>query len=128
MNVTGGPLTPTAAETYTVISLGGIDANNNDVLYQVSAGTVASVVSSTTMSAALTLSNLALGDIVIGMQKPTQQVGILFGSSFVSSAGKLCVTFGNPTAGPLTPTANEVYGVATKRPNPVAPLLSTRRR
>lgn len=122
-NVTAGPLTPTAAQTYTIISLGGIDANSNDVLYQVTAGTVASVVSSTTMSAALTLSNLAVSDIVIGMSKPTVQVGLINGASFVSSAGKLCVTFGNPTAGPLTPTASEVYGVAVKRPNPVAPLV-----
>lgn len=123
MNVTAGPLTPTAAQTYTIISLGGIDANNNDVLYQVTAGTVASVVSSTTMSAAITLSNLALSDIVIGVQKPTFQAGILFGTAWVTSAGKLGVTFGNPTAGPLTPTASEVYGVAIKRPNPVAPLV-----
>lgn len=123
MNVTAGPLTPTAAQTYTIVSLGGIDANNNDVLYQVTAGTVASVVSSTTMSAALTLSNLAVSDIVVGVSKPTFQAGILFGTAWVTSAGKLGVTFGNPTAGPLTPTASEVYGVAVKRPNPVAPLV-----
>jgi hypothetical protein len=123
MNVTAGPLTPTAAQVYTIISLGGIDANSNDVLYQVTAGTVASVVSSITMSAAITLSNLAVNDIVVGVSKPTFQSGIMFGTAWVTSAGKLGVTFGNPTNGPLTPTANEVYGVAIKRPNPVAPLV-----
>jgi hypothetical protein len=76
MNVTAGPLTPTAAQVYTIISLGGIDANSNDVLYQVTAGTVASVVSSTTMSAAITLSNLAVNDIVVGVSKPTFQAGV----------------------------------------------------
>lgn len=123
INATAGPLTPTAGETYTVICLGGIDAMNNDVLYQVSAGATATIASSTTVTAAITLSNLAVGDMVVGIQKPTGQAGLLTGSAFVSSVGKLCVTFSGQAAGGITPTANEVYGVATKRPNPVAPLL-----
>src|SRR5260221_5394900 len=66
MNVTAGPLTPTAGQTYTIVSLGGIDANSNDVLYQVTAGTVARVVSSTTTSSALPLAKLSPGGILVG--------------------------------------------------------------
>lgn len=121
-NVTAGTLTPAAAQTYTVISLGGLDALNNDVLFQVSAAPVA-VATLTTAVGTLTIANLAVSDTITGIQKPTNQAGLIAGSGLVSAAGVGGVVFGNFTTASITPTANEVYGVRVWRPNPVAPLV-----
>lgn len=125
MNVTSATtLTPTAAESYTVISLGGMDAENNNVLYQVSANAVTGVGAATTAQRNITITNLAVSDVVLGVQKPTLQAGLLAGGALVSSAGWVGITFANVTsAATLTPTANEVYGVGIYRPAPVAPLV-----
>jgi len=123
MNVTGGTLTPTAGQSYTVISLGGLDAVNNNVTYQISSGTITGVATVTTAQRNLTITNLAITDIVLGVSKPTLQAGLISGGARVSAAGFIGVDFANPTAGTLTPTANEVYGAQIFRPAPVAPLL-----
>jgi hypothetical protein len=122
MNVTAGPLTPTAAETYTVISLGGIDAVNNEVLYQIT-GSPSSVATTTTANRSLAVSNVGVTDTVIGVSKPTVQAGLITGGANVSAAGVIGVSFANTTAGFLTPTASEVYSAAIRRVNPVAPLV-----
>jgi len=121
-NVTSAPLTPTAAESYTVISMGGLDALNNEILFQVSAAPVA-VPTLSSLAGTLTIGNLAVTDTVKGVQKPTQQNGLIPGAGFVSAAGVGAVIFGNFTTASITPTANEVYGVSIFRPNPAAPLV-----
>lgn len=123
-NVTSGTvITPTAAQTYTFISLGGVDAQSNDVVYQVSVSPAA-VGALSTVNNGLTITNLALGDIVTSVSKPTQQNGLLVGGGgFVSAAGSAGFTLANVTsAGSLTPTANEVYAVRTWRPNLAGPM------
>jgi hypothetical protein len=50
-----------------------------------------------------------VGDVLAFVNKPTHQVGLIVGTGRVSSAGNLTVTFANPTAGGLTPTAAETY-------------------
>lgn len=122
MNATAGPLTPTTSQTYTVISLGGLDATNNDVMFQISGAAQASLATLTTAQSTLTIGNLGVTDIVTGIQKPTNQAGLLASGGFVSAAGVAAVTFANVTASFLTPTANEVYGVKIWRAAPVAPL------
>lgn len=121
-NVTGTVLTPTAAETYTFISLGGVDAQNNEVVYQVSANTVAAVATLTSAQANITCTNIATSDMVIGWSKPTNQAGLIQGDARVSSAGFIGFTFGNFTTASITPTAGEVYVVGTRRPSLAGPL------
>jgi len=121
-NLTAATLTPTAGETYTVISLGGLDAINNDIQFQVSAAPVA-VPTLSSLAGTLTISNLAVTDTVKGVQKPTNQLGLIAGGGFVSAAGVGAVVFGNFTTASITPTANEIYGVSVFRPNPAAPLV-----
>ena len=116
-------VTPTAGEAYTVISLGGLNPLGNDILYQVSAGTLAGVATLTTAQANVTLTNLQTTDVIKGVSKPTNQAGLIVGGSKVSAAGFVGITFGNFTTATITPTANEVYEVSTFRPNPLAPLL-----
>src|SRR6185369_2078314 len=54
--------------------------------------------------------SLASGDLVL-VTKPTAQAGIWVGNARVSAANVAGVTFGNMTAGFLTPTTSETYGV-----------------
>ncbi len=121
-NATVTPVTPTAAENYTVYSLGGLDARGNNVGAQVTTA-LTGVATITVAQRTATLTNLAVTDMVVGVQKPTNQAGIGLIGGRVAAAGSLGVDFVNPTAGTLTPTANEVYGVEIKRPAPIAPLV-----
>lgn len=121
-NNTAGTLTPTAAENYTVYGLGGLDAGGNVMSAQVTTA-LTGVATITVAQRTATLSALAVSDVVIGVQKPTNQAGIGLIGGRVAAAGSLGVDFANPTAGTLTPTANEVYGVSFLRPAPVAPLV-----
>lgn len=45
----------------------------------------------------------------VGVSKPTHQSGGMPVQARVSSATQLAITFVNPTAGNVTPTAGEVY-------------------
>ena len=57
---------------------------------------------------------LAVGDVVL-VQKPTSQAGLGICGARVSAANTLAITWVNPTAGGLTPTAGEVYTVVQIR-------------
>lgn len=65
---------------------------------------------------------LAVGDFVYVI-KPTAQSGVGIAGARVSSAGNIGITFINPTAGNVTPTAAETYliihapGLLSGRPN-----------
>lgn len=125
-NVTATTTTPTAAESYTVFAMGGLDALSNVVLYEASIGAAlaAGIATITTGEiAGITLTGLAVTDNVIGVTKPTVQAGLGIAGWRVSAANTLAVTFVNPTVATLTPTASEVYGVSVYRPAPVAPLV-----
>ena len=122
-NSTAGVLTPTASETYTFSSLGGIDTNSPFLTYQVSVGTLTGVATATTAQQNVTLSALASTDIVLGVTKPTNQAGLCVVAGRVSSAGNLGIILNNVTAGTLTPTANEVYVAEIQRATPVAPFV-----
>lgn len=121
-NATATPITPTAAESYAVQSLGGLDARGNHLGAQVTTA-LTGVATITVAQRTATLTNLAVTDMVVGVQKPTNQAGIGIIGGRVAAAGSLGVDFVNPTAGTLTPTANEVYGVNILRPAPIAPLV-----
>lgn len=65
---------------------------------------------------------LLVGDVVFVM-KPTAQAGLGIAGARVSAADQLSISFVNPTAGSITPTAAEVYTVLVFRiqPNWTAP-------
>ncbi len=71
----------------------------------------------TTSTQNVTVSGLEVGDMVF-VQKLTAQTGLLTGGvSYVSTANTLPVTFVNPTAGSITPTASDTYSLLIFRPN-----------
>lgn len=125
-NVTSGALTPTAAEAYTVVCLGGLTAASGMTAYQV---TTASVISAGVTAAAtgaynLTLTNAATTDQFISWQKPTNQSGINVAGGKISSAGVVNIYIGNQTSATvITPTANEVVSVFLNKAAPVAPMV-----
>lgn len=59
----------------------------------------------------VTIPGLKTTDKIVGIQKPTNQNGLVVSGGFVSAADELSVKFSNPTAGGITPTANETYTV-----------------
>lgn len=69
-----------------------------------------------------TLNGVAVGDFVYAI-KPTAQAGLGISGSRVTAANTIGITFINPTAGNITPTASETYlvlhcpGLLTGRAN-----------
>lgn len=124
VNVTAGVLTPTAAEVYTFFSSLGLDAIDNSLMLVANVTlTPATVATITTADVTLTSANVNADDTVIGVQKPTLQAGLGVVASRVSAASTLKVTFVNPTAGTLTPTASEDYQISLFRPALAGPLM-----
>jgi hypothetical protein len=65
-----------------------------------------------------TVKGLLVGDMVF-VQKPTAQAGLGIVGSRVTAADTLGITFVNPTAGNITPTAGEIYTIVViRRENP----------
>lgn len=103
-NLTGGTLTPTASQTYTVVALRGF-TNFTGTL------TPAAVPANTIAEQQFTLGGIRGGDLV-QVNKPTAQAGLDIVGMRVVSSGTLGITFANVTAATITPTAAEVYSVA----------------
>lgn len=75
---------------------------------KVNIGTPAAVPTISTLAHSVTVNGVAVGDFVAAV-KPTEQTGIAVCSCRVSGANTVIVTFVNPTAGNITPTASEIY-------------------
>lgn len=119
------PITPTAGETYTVFSLGGLDAVSDTLAVQANVGTLLSVATTTTAEQLVTVTGLLASDIVTGVSKPSAQAGIgIVGYRASTTAGILGVTFANITGAAVTPTSSENYGVQVFRQNPTAPAVN----
>ncbi len=127
-NVTSGTvITPTAAEAYVVVCLGGLTAASDMIGYQVTTASTISVgvTAAATGAYNLTLTNAALTDDFVNWQKPTNQSGINVAGGKISSAGVINIYIGNQTSATvITPTANEVISVFLKRPAVVAPMVT----
>jgi hypothetical protein len=115
-------VTPPAGESYTVFDMAGMDSVNNELLFATTQSP-ASVANATSAEQAFTVNNALVTDTVIGISKPTAQAGLGIVGMRVSAQSSVGVTYGNFTAATITPTASEVYEVAVRRPNPVAPLV-----
>jgi hypothetical protein len=124
VNATASPITPTAAETYSIAVLPGLDAANNDVFYGMNVGTVGAIGPGVVVTGgSTTLTGVLATDVVAGVMKPTLQAAatnaaIPFGA--VLTADTCTLSFFGVGTG-YTPTASEVYGISTKRIAPVAP-------
>lgn len=105
-----GPSTTTTANTGS-----GIGNIAVDVLLQ-AALTPSAVSANTTAEQTFTVTGLAVGDMVAGINKPTTQAGLGIVGSRVSAANTLAITFSNNTAGSITPTAGETYVFKISRP------------
>lgn len=125
-NVTAAAITPTAAESYRMFSLAGLDAANNDIMYGFNVGTVGAISAGVVITGgATTLTGVAATDVVTGIFKPTPQAtatNIATPIYGIPTANTLTLYFLGTGSG-STPTASEVYGIRTFRPNPAAPLL-----
>jgi hypothetical protein len=105
-----GPASTTTANTGS--GLGNIAL---DILMQ-SALTPSAVSANTSAEQTFTVTGLAVGDVVTGVNKPTTQAGIGIVGYRISAANTLAITFANFTAGSITPTAAEVYSFKISRP------------
>jgi hypothetical protein len=121
-NVTAATITPTAAETYQVFAANALLATSQVLHMGVNVGTVTGTATITTSEQTFTVAGLATTDIISGVSKPTQQNGIGICGYRVSAANTLAVSYVNPTAATVTPTASEVYDVTVFRPAPSAPM------
>lgn len=71
--------------------------------------TWSSVATITSAEQTATLKGLKSTDIVIAVTKPTAQAGLGLANWRTYDTDTIAITFDNPTAGSLTPTALEVY-------------------
>lgn len=122
-NETASPITPTAAESYSFAAVNGIPASGNVFTIGVNVGTLSACATITTAEQIVAVAGLLTTDVIMGVSKPTAQAGLGIAGYRVSSAGNLGITFVNPTAGGITPTASEVYQVSVFRQNPAAVLV-----
>jgi hypothetical protein len=113
------PYSPNAGNDPTVPPVGGLGGGTAggvnppmaSQIIQISAAlSPAAVATITATEQIFAVAGVLASDVVLKVDKPTAQVGI--GSSplgRVSSAGNIGLTWANPTAGPITPTAAEIY-------------------
>jgi len=121
-NNTTGALTPTA-QTYTMIALSSLMPISKTFVANINVGTVGSAATISTTEASFALNGALVSDVITGVQKPTFQTGLMIGNGRVPSGGNYVnVPYVNPTAGGITPTANEIYSVAIFRQTPGVPL------
>lgn len=87
--------------------------------YNANGGALSAVGANTCGGQAITATGIAATDFIVGVTKPTAQAGLGHGYSFVPAANAANVNFCNPTAGSITPTANQSYCVTALRGFPV---------
>jgi len=73
----------------------------------------------TTSTQAFTVPGVLATDACIHVSKPTAQTGLGIAGVRVSGNNEVSITFINPTAGGITPTAAEVYRFCIVRPDSV---------
>lgn len=75
----------------------------------------AAVSAATTAEQDITVTGVQVGDMVLGINKPTVTAGVGIAGARVKSANTISVTFVNATAGSVNP-ASEVYTIVLARP------------
>jgi len=108
-NLTGAPITPTAAQSYLIFATPGLQIAATMVQMTAALSPVA-VAANTTAEQTFTVAGLAASTIVY-VSKPSAQAGLGLGGVRVSAANTLAITFINDTAASITPTP-ETYIIA----------------
>lgn len=94
----------------------------------VNLGTIAGIPTITTSE--ITFSGLGTGllpgDVILSVSKPTAQAGLGIAGwrNDPTVADKFYITYVNPTAGTVTPTASETYLITVGRPIPGSAAIS----
>lgn len=96
--------------------MSGVDRNGDNYGVADITLTVAEVAANLSAEQTFTVNGLDT-DMVVMVGKPALKAGIVVGNVRVSAANTLAITFGNCTAGALTPTASEVYKLFWFKPN-----------
>ena len=122
VNPTAAVVTPTAAESYSIVGLHSLPTSNQIVSYGICPTGLASVAANTTAEQTFTVSGLVATDIAISANKPSLSAGLGIVGTRVSAANTLAIQFVNATASAITPSATEVYYVTTLTQAPVAPF------
>lgn len=113
-NDTAATITPTATETYDIITIGSN--------FQVTQALTPTAVAPNTTSEQYFAVASALVNQVAFVNKPTAQAGLVITNVRVASVGQVAIQFQNLTAATITPTAAETYTfglVAAMSPAPV---------
>ena len=113
-NDTAATITPTASETYDIITVGA-------AFLVTQALTPTAVGPNTTSEQYFAVASALPGQVAF-INKPTAQAGLMITNVRVASAGQVAVQFQNLTAATITPTAAETYTfglVAAISPAPV---------
>lgn len=112
-NFTGGSITPTATENYSIVALRGLPTISATL-------SPAAVAANTTVEQQFTItpatSGASLGaglptGTLVQVSKPTSQAGLDIVGCRVVSDNVLGITFANVTGSPITPTASESYTI-----------------
>lgn len=126
-NVTASPVTPTAAESYSIYGLSGLDAANNEIGYGFNVGTVGAIGAGIVVTGGnTTLTGVLATDMTTGIYKPTSgaaATNAAYPVEAILTANTATLYFGGIGTG-ATPTGSEVYGIKTYRINPAAPLVT----
>lgn len=86
----------------------GFAMGQSAILTYFSVQTPAAVNANTCVEQALTVTGVLAGSVVF-VSKPTTQVGLAVLTARVSAANTIQLTYANPTAGNITPTAGQTY-------------------
>jgi hypothetical protein len=95
----------------------------------VNVGTVAQMLTATTLEHSVTVTGLAIadtlqpGDQILSVTKPTYQAGLAVTGARVTAANTVKIAYANPSAGSITPTGDEDYQMVVFRPS--APFKTT---
>ena len=121
-NTSGAPITPTA-ETVSFFACRGMALHESSVHYLVNVGAAAATTATDTKPYSLTVKGVAVGDTVVGINKPSDQAHIGGFSARVSAADTIVLTIVNPNAGAATPTASEVWDFVVDKINTGHPFV-----
>lgn len=122
VNPTAAAITPTAAETYSVVGLHSMLTADQITSYGVVGAGLGAVASITSSEQSVVVNGLLPTDIAVGVQKPTLSAGLLNGAGRISSANTLQIQFINATQASVTPSASEIYGVTVLNQSPISPF------
>lgn len=126
ISTTTAAITPTAAESYSIVGLHSMPVADQITSYGVVGTGLVSVASQTSVEQALTVSGLLATDFPVGVVKPTITTGLGTANARISAANTLQVGFINASTTNATPSATEVYFVTALTQTPQSPFTVLR--